>query len=51
MLKCEVIEKACITVEKGSTVLVSEAQFELARVKLKPIKEEKKSEKKTKDVK
>lgn len=39
MLKCEVISNAVIAVKAGSTVIVSEKQFELARKHLKPIEE------------
>ena len=44
-MKCEVLQKTCIVVEKGSIVEVTEQQFELARRVLKPIVEEKSEEK------
>ena len=40
MIKCEVIGKTSLVVEKGSIVLVDERQFELARRVLKPVKDE-----------
>lgn len=48
MLKCEVLKDSILTIGKGSIVLVSERQFELARQVLKPIKDEPKKEKKKK---
>lgn len=39
MVKCETLAKICIVVEKGSTVLLSEEQFELIKDKVKLIKE------------
>ena len=52
-MKCEVLQKTCLVVEKGSIVEVTEQQFELARKVLKPIvvedkKESKESEEKPK---
>lgn len=44
-MKCEVLEKTGLVVEKGSIVEVTEKQFELARRVLKPIVEENKEEK------
>lgn len=43
-MKCEVLSNCVIAIEKGSVVIVSEKQYELARKVLKPI-ENKKSEK------
>jgi len=37
MIKCEVLGKTSLVVEKGSVVLVDERQFELARRVLKPV--------------
>lgn len=45
MIKCEVIGKTSLVVEKGSIVLVDERQFELARRVLKPVKDEDKEAK------
>lgn len=41
MIKCEVLGKTSLVVEKGSVVLVDERQFELARKVLKPIADKK----------
>ena len=43
-MKCEVLQKTGLVVEKGSIVEVSEKKFELARRVLKPIIEEKPKE-------
>lgn len=43
-MKYEVLERATLTVEKGSIVEVSERQYEVARRFLKPIKKEKPKE-------
>lgn len=52
MIKCEVLGKTSLVVEKGSVVLVDERQFELARRVLKPVElkkaEEPKAEEKPK---
>ena len=37
MIKCEVLGKASLVIEKGSVVFVDERQFELARGILKPV--------------
>lgn len=37
MIKCEVLNDAVIAVAKGSIVIVSQRQFELAKAKLKPV--------------
>ena len=37
MKKCEVLDNTVIAVGKGSIVIVSDRQYELARNKLKPI--------------
>ena len=37
MLKCEVLQDTVLSIGKGSVVLVSEKQFELARKVLKPV--------------
>ena len=37
MIKCEVLSKTSLVVDKGSVVYVDERQFELARGILKPI--------------
>ena len=44
-MKCEVLQKTGLVVEKGSIVEVTEQQFELARKVLKPIVEHKEEEK------
>lgn len=44
-MKCEVINKCTLTVDKGSIVEVEPLQFELARAFLKPVEEEKPEEK------
>ncbi len=49
MKKCEVLNDAVLTVCKGSVVLVSDRQFELAKKVLKPINE--KSEEKVENKK
>lgn len=41
MIKCEVLEDTAMSIGKGSIVLVSEKQFELARRVLKPLNEHK----------
>lgn len=41
MVKCEVLQDSVIAIAKGSIVLVSERQYELARRVLKPIIEAK----------
>ena len=52
MIKCEVLDKTSLVIEKGSVVLVDERQFELARRVLKPVElkkaEEPKAEEKPK---
>ena len=52
-MKCEVLEKTGLVVEKGSIVEVTERQFELAKRVLKPIavKEKEESEEKPKKTK
>lgn len=40
MIKCEVLGRAVLTIEKGSVVNVTERQYELARNLLKPINED-----------
>lgn len=47
-MKCEVLERVCITVEKGSIVEVDPRQFEVAKRYLKPVelKKETKAKKK-----
>lgn len=48
MKKCEVVASATLAVEKGSIVIVSDKQYELARRVLKPVEvAEKKKAKKT----
>lgn len=42
MVKCEVLNRVNLVIEKGSVVLVSERQFETARQYLKPVLEEEK---------
>lgn len=49
-MRCEVLEKAVLTVEKGSIVEVSERQFELARRVLKPLDTRKKDDEEVLDV-
>lgn len=41
MVKCEVLQDSVIAIAKGSIVLVTERQYELARRVLKPITEPK----------
>lgn len=48
-MKCEVLEKTGLVVEKGSIVEVTEKQFELARRVLKPIVEDKKESKESEE--
>ena len=40
-MKCEVLNDTVIAIQKGSIVIVSEKQYELARKVLKPIVDEK----------
>lgn len=49
-MRCEVLDKAVLTVEKGSIVEVSERQFELARRVLKPLDTRKKDDEEVLDV-
>lgn len=49
-MRCEVLEKAVLTVERGSIVEVSERQFELARRVLKPLDTRKKDDEEVLDV-
>lgn len=51
MKKCLVLEKCIIVVEKDSEVLVSDRQFEQARMFLKPIGEDKVKKTKKKESK
>lgn len=44
MIKCEVIGKTSLVVEKGSIVLVDDKQYELARRVLKPVDHKKAEE-------
>lgn len=44
MIKCEVLERCFVSVEKGTIVEVNERQFELLRHKLKVLKKEEKKE-------
>lgn len=43
-MKCEVLSNCVIAIEKGSVVIVSEKQYELARKVLKPLEKEAKKE-------
>lgn len=49
-MRCEVLEKAVLTCERGSIVEVSERQFELARRVLKPLDTRKKDDEEVLDV-
>lgn len=51
MIKCEVLGKTSLVVEKGSIVLVDDRQFELARRVLKPVEMKKAEEPKAEEEK
>lgn len=41
MVQCKVNDRMCLVVEQGSVVLISEAQYELAKDKLEKLPQEK----------